>query len=64
MEVNALLNDGERYGGMFVALRSFSEKDVVCSGNNPSEVYTDAKNTGVDDPVLFYVPKRGMVHIY
>jgi hypothetical protein len=64
MEVNILLNDGERYGGKYVALRSFSEKDVISSGSDPREVSAEAKRSGAEDPVLFYVPERGMVHIY
>lgn len=59
-----MLNDGGKYGGKYVALRSFSEKDVISAGDNAAEVYEDATNQGVTDPVLFYVPEQGMIHIY
>jgi hypothetical protein len=64
MEANLLLNEGERYGGKFVALRSYSEKDVVSSGDDPQQVFSDARKSGVSDPVIFYVPERGMVNIF
>ena len=64
MEANILLNDGSKYGGKYVALRSFLEKDVISSGDNAAEVYRDAKGRGADDPVLFYVPEQGTSHIY
>jgi len=64
VEVNILLNDGGRYGGKYVALRSFLEKDVISSGNNAAEVYRDAQEQGAEDPVLFYVPAQGTIHIY
>ena len=64
VEANILLNDGSKYGGKYVALRSFLEKDVISSGNNAAEVYHDAKKQGADDPVLFYVPEQGAIHIY
>ena len=59
-----LLKDSEKYGGRFVALRSFQNKKVVSSGTDPAEVCAKARKKGVKDPVIFYVPKKGMVHIY
>ena len=64
MEANTLLNDGEKYEGSFVALRSFSEKEVISSGSDPCAVFAEAKRIGADDPVLFFVQKRDTVCIY
>ncbi|MBI4697346.1 MAG: hypothetical protein HY758_00090 [Nitrospirae bacterium] len=64
MQANILLNHPEKYNGKYVAKRSFQDMDVVCSGNNPKEVAEKANRKGIINPVVFYVPKKGMVHIY
>ncbi|MDO8785081.1 MAG: DUF5678 domain-containing protein [Syntrophales bacterium] len=64
MQTNLLLNNGELYGGKYVALKSFKEKDAISSGDNPLDVYNEAKNKGADDPVVFYVPEKNTIHIY
>lgn len=64
MQANVLLNHSEKYDGKYVAKRSFQDKDVLCSGDNPKDVVEAANEKGVVDPVVFYVPKKGMVHIY
>lgn len=64
MQANVLLNNGERYSGKYVALKSFRDKDAISSGSNPLDVYNDAKSKGAVDPVVFYVPEKNTVHIY
>ncbi|MBU2623723.1 MAG: hypothetical protein KKD92_15550 [Proteobacteria bacterium] len=59
-----LLKDGEKYGGQYVATRSFKDRKVVSYGREPSKVFNEAKEKGVKEPVVFYVPKKGMVQIY
>lgn len=59
-----LVKDGERYGGKYVATKSFADKKVVSHGDDPVMVYNDAKKKGHEDPVVFYVPPKGMVQIY
>lgn len=59
-----LVNHPEKYDGKYVALKSFLEKDVVCFGEDPLSVYNKAKSSGCETPVVFYVPQKGMVHIY
>ncbi|MFQ5442694.1 MAG: DUF5678 domain-containing protein, partial [Thermodesulfobacteriota bacterium] len=54
---NVLINNPELYDGKYVATRSFLDKDVVCFGDDPVEVYNRAMETGVEDPVVFYVPE-------
>ena len=63
-KANILVNDGEKYGGKYVALRSYLEKDAISSGIDLLKVYTAAKKKGVANPVIFYVPKKNAVHIY
>ena len=59
-----LLKDSEKYGSKYVATKSFKDRKVVSYGSEPSKVFNEAKEKGVKDPVVFYVPKKGMVQIY
>ncbi len=59
-----LINDAEKYGGQYVATRTFQDKTVLASGSDPAKVYNYAKRKGADDPVVFYVPKKDVVQIY
>jgi hypothetical protein len=64
MAPQVLVKNGAKYGGMYVATKSFKDKNVVTSGNDLVSVYKEAQKKGVEEPVVFYVPKKGMVHIY
>ena len=68
MEANmkevVLLKDSERYEGKYVAKMSFISENVISSGDDPVKVYEEAKNKGIDEPVIFYVPKKDVAHIY
>lgn len=64
MGANVLVNNIEKYEGKFVATKTFLDKNVICSGDDPVKVHEEAQISGVDDPVIFYVPKRDVVHIY
>lgn len=57
-----LLKDSEKYGGQFVAIRSFRNKKVVSFGADPAEVCAKAQKKCVKDPVIFYVPKKDMLY--
>jgi hypothetical protein len=59
-----LLSDGEKYGGQYVATRSFEDKKVISHGSEPSQVFNEARKKGVKEPVVFYVPEKDMVQIY
>ena len=52
------------YGGKYVALKNFKSHTVVASGTNPNDVYKKALDAGCKDPVITYVPVKGMVQIY
>lgn len=58
-----LLKDA-KYEGRFVAIRDFDDKVVIADGKNVDEVYLKAAKRGVRNPVVFYVPMKGMTHIY
>lgn len=64
MANNVLVKDVEKYSGLFVATLSFTSKDVISSGKDVNSVLEDAKQKGANDPVVFFVPERDMVHIY
>ncbi|MBF0557250.1 MAG: hypothetical protein HQL08_00565 [Nitrospirae bacterium] len=64
MRPNVLVHDIEKYEGKYVAIRTFIEKNVVCFGDDPAMVFEEAQSRGADDPVIFYVPKKDVVHIY
>lgn len=64
MANNVLVKEAEKYSGLFVATLSFTSKDVISFGKDASSVFEDAKKKGADDPVVFFVPERDMVHIY
>lgn len=53
-----------KYAGKFVAIKSFNNKTVVASGRNPMSVRTAAINHGCKSPVVMYIPKDKMYHIF
>ncbi len=61
---NILVNNAEKYGGQYVATRSFIDKEVVCNGDDLVKVHKEAIRKGISDPVVFFVPKKGVVQIY
>jgi hypothetical protein len=64
MATRVFLKDGKKYGGKYVATRSFKNKKILCAGTDPVKVVEKAKKMGAKDPVLIFVPKEGVVHIY
>jgi hypothetical protein len=63
-KMNVLVNDFQKFSGKYVATRSFTDKDVVASGKDPLKVMEDAKKKGIEDPVVFFVPRKDTVYIY
>ena len=59
----ALVVGAEAYSGHYVALRSFADRSAVCYGSIPADVLKDAENLGVAEPVLVFVPEKGMIYI-
>jgi hypothetical protein len=64
MAARTLVKDAKKFGGQYVATRSFKNKKILCAGTDPVEVIQEAKKLGAKDPVLIFVPKEGVVHIY
>lgn len=64
MAKNVLLKDGKKYGGQYVAKKSFKDKKVISHGADPVKVFHEAKKKGAKDPVIFYVPRKDAVQIY
>ncbi len=56
--------DRKKYGGKFVATKSFTDTKIIASGTDPLKVYDEAKESGAMNPVIDYVPEEGMVCIY
>ncbi|MEP9412641.1 MAG: hypothetical protein HRF42_14850 [Candidatus Brocadia sp.] len=64
MESISLLKDAEKYSGEYVATRSFTDREVIGHGGDPVKVFNEAKKLGIDEPVVFYVPEKGVIQIY
>lgn len=50
--------DGEAYRGEYVATRSIRSQTVVSSGSTASEALRNAREHGVEEPVIIFVPKK------
>ena len=56
--------DRKKFGGKFIATRSFTSYDVIASGDDPSEVFDEAVEMGIEEPVINYIHKEGVICIY
>jgi len=54
----------KKYEGKYVALESYTNNRVVASGDTPLQVANDAEKNGVTHPVIIFIPKEKMAHIY
>ena len=52
------------YNGKYVAFSDFKDTSVVGEGSTPKEAYDQAVKKGFKDPVVTFVPIKGMVQIY
>jgi len=64
MPANILVKRIRKYAGKYVATKSFEDGNVISSGTDPVKVVKEAKKKGANDPVLIYIPEKGMTHIY
>jgi hypothetical protein len=60
---NVLVRD-EGYNGRYVALKNFDDSTIVSDGKDPKEAFENAIKKGVIEPVILYIPVKGMVQIY
>jgi hypothetical protein len=52
------------FAGKYVALKSRIEVTVISSGDNPKKVFDEAKQNGIENPVIIFIPKADSVYIY
>lgn len=52
------------YAGKYVALKSRKEETVISSGDDPKKVFDEAKQNGIENPVIIFIPKADSVYIY
>jgi hypothetical protein len=64
LEPVLLVNDAAKYYGLYVAMPSFQDKNVVCSGKDILSVHKEAVRIGYKDPVVLYVPEKDTVLIF
>lgn len=58
------LNIDAIYAGKYVALKSRIEKEIVSFGDDPKKVFDEAKQKGIENPVIIFVPKADSMYIY
>lgn len=56
--------DRKKYGGKYIATKSFTDTKVIASGDNPIKVYNKAVKKGIKEPVMDYVLKEGVTYIF
>lgn len=61
--IQTLIKDNS-FDGKYVAIRDFNDSTVVSEGTTPQEAYKRALDKGCKDPVVTFVPTKGMVQIY
>ena len=49
------------HNNKYVVQRSFKDKEVVLSGDDPLQLHTDAIKLGIKHPVIFYVSSEPRV---
>ena len=52
------------FNGKYVAMKGFDSTSVVSEGATPGEAYQKAVKKGFKNPVVTFVPVKGMVQIY
>jgi len=56
--------NSNKYNGKYVALASIDDNSVVSHGDTPEEALKKARENGVQNPFLLYIPDEDLVHIY
>jgi len=62
--MNKVLVNSNKYDGKYVALKSAEDNTIVGAGNTPEEALNEAKEKGISNPFILYVPDKDLVHIY
>ena len=61
--IKTLLKNND-FDGKYVAMKDFSDNTVIADGITPQEAYEKARKKGHENPVVTFVPIKGMVQIY
>ena len=59
-----ILVNSDKYDGQYVAMISVEDNTIVGYGDTPEEALNKAKEKGIQNPFLLYVPDKDLVHIY
>lgn len=52
------------YEGKYVALRSMTDRTVIASGDGPEVVMRKAREQGMINSVIFFVPSHNITLVY
>lgn len=63
-EMAKILKKTGKYQGKYVAMKSINDTIIVGSGKDHKIALRQASAKGIKGPVLVYVPKKGLPHIY
>ena len=59
-----VLVNSDKYDGQYVAMIGAEDNTIVGSGNTPEEALNKAREKGIQNPFLLYIPDKDLVHIY
>ena len=49
------MKDIDKYNNTYVVQKSFIDDKIILSGDDPLQLYKEAIDMGIEDPVIFYV---------
>jgi hypothetical protein len=55
---------GRQYEGQYVAVESYNNTKVIAANKDPLRVVAEAERKGFADPLIVYVPPKGVISIY
>ena len=55
------MKDTEKYNDQYVVTRSFKDDKVVLHGTDPIKLLEQAKEQGIDNPVIFFVTDKPLI---
>ena len=55
------MKDTDKYNNTYVVQRSFTDDEIILSGDDPLQLHKEAIDMGIEDPVIFYVSDKPTV---
>ena len=49
------MKETDNYNNKYVVQKSFTDRKIILSGDDPLQLHKEAKAMGIEDPVIFYV---------